>query len=334
MIFKVPLFSYPTTVGLVDNDNDFTKTLRRCLNSVGGHPLIETFNTADEVISFASQKARHNHLLDSLISPLDEDVTENYTSNFDIRTLYNAVYDKDRHKNLSVLIMDYAMPNMTGLDVFEQINIPGMQKILLTGVADESIAITAFNQGLIDGYIKKHDIEMLAKVNATLEASFNRYFLELSRPFETYIDAEDLKKNPLTHDAFRDHFNELIKAHEIEEYYLLQSTGSYLLIDKNKNLKGLYAYGEDFVEVLLESRESETAEASVLKELEHFKQVLCYYDPACPSVPQGDLWPKYLRPATKIPLKEGACYTAVTDLLFDLDTKRLELLPIFGKELF
>lgn len=54
-----------------------------------------------------------------------------------------------------VLISDYAMPRETGLSVCSKYSDAGVQRVLLTGVADTNIAVSAFNSGFIEQYVQK-----------------------------------------------------------------------------------------------------------------------------------------------------------------------------------
>ncbi|MGA0570293.1 response regulator [Variovorax sp. VNK109] len=60
-----------------------------------------------------------------------------------------------RYDLTRVLVVDYSMPAMDGLQVLDGIvDWPG-SRVLLTGQADEQIAVNAFNRGLIDQFIAK-----------------------------------------------------------------------------------------------------------------------------------------------------------------------------------
>ncbi len=63
-----------------------------------------------------------------------------------------------------VLVVDYSMPAMTGLKVLEKLaDWPG-SRILLTGQADEQIAVTAFNHGLIEQFIPKQSEDITRRL--------------------------------------------------------------------------------------------------------------------------------------------------------------------------
>ena len=54
-----------------------------------------------------------------------------------------------------VCVVDYAMPAMSGLRVLSELTAWSGSRILLTGRADEQLAISAFNRGLIEQFIPK-----------------------------------------------------------------------------------------------------------------------------------------------------------------------------------
>lgn len=66
-----------------------------------------------------------------------------------------------RHALTHVGVSDHTMPGLSGLELFAQLRTgwPGA-RVLLTGQADERVAVEAFNHGLIDQYIPKQASEM------------------------------------------------------------------------------------------------------------------------------------------------------------------------------
>lgn len=69
----------------------------------------------------------------------------------------NKAIDMARNDNFHVIISDYRMPGMNGVDMFLEINkqSPDSVKIILSGYADMSIITDALNQEYIDKYILK-----------------------------------------------------------------------------------------------------------------------------------------------------------------------------------
>ncbi len=76
----------------------------------------------------------------------------------------------DRHALTHVGVSDHMMPGVSGLELFGQLRSgwPGA-RVLLTGQADERVAVEAFNHGLIDQYIAKQSAEMAALLARSLE---------------------------------------------------------------------------------------------------------------------------------------------------------------------
>ncbi len=65
-------------------------------------------------------------------------------------------------------LLDYSMPKMTGLQVLSALpNWQGL-RLLLTGVADEKIAVQAFNEILIHQYLPKQSDNVVGKLSAAV----------------------------------------------------------------------------------------------------------------------------------------------------------------------
>lgn len=61
----------------------------------------------------------------------------------------------DRYGLTRVCVVDFSMPGMDGLEVLGELTEWQGARVMLTGQADEQIAVRAFNRGLIDQFIPK-----------------------------------------------------------------------------------------------------------------------------------------------------------------------------------
>jgi CheY-like chemotaxis protein len=57
----------------------------------------------------------------------------------------------------SVVVSDFAMPGMDGLEFFGRLRDDGARRVLLTALCDDRSAVAAFNQGLIHRFLHKGD---------------------------------------------------------------------------------------------------------------------------------------------------------------------------------
>ena len=63
--------------------------------------------------------------------------------------IHKVIYDSKRFAMKTVVVVDYSMPNMNGLEVCKALEDLPLKFIMLTGKAEPETAIEAFNDGLI-----------------------------------------------------------------------------------------------------------------------------------------------------------------------------------------
>ena len=68
-----------------------------------------------------------------------------------------------------VCVVDYAMPAMSGLRVLGELTHWPGSRILLTGRADEQLAVSAFNRGLINQFISKQSPDNRLRLTKTIQ---------------------------------------------------------------------------------------------------------------------------------------------------------------------
>jgi CheY-like chemotaxis protein len=72
-----------------------------------------------------------------------------------------------------VCVVDYSMPAMNGLEVLGELANWSGARVLLTGRADEQIAVNAFNDGLITQYIPKQATEITRRLTDLIQRLMN-----------------------------------------------------------------------------------------------------------------------------------------------------------------
>lgn len=223
------LFYYPTQVVLVDDDANFLDSVSLLLDRSINYRLFQSARQALEHVNRAmsfSEVIRRSYS-SYKTGPYDSDTL----THVDINALHKEIYNADRFMMPSVVVIDYSMPEMSGLEYCVSLTNPYVKKILLTGRANTDLAVQAFNEGLIDQFINKNDPQLAGKLNRSIANLQQQYF---SRTFKILTDpvVASSQSRFLNNLEFIEFFNILRSTHEIVEYYLIDMPYSgFLLLD-------------------------------------------------------------------------------------------------------
>lgn len=228
----LPLFYYQTTKVLVDDDQLLLDALK--LECEKSHP-IKTFNSAQKAKNFFNNYQSPLSKYHFLEGNTDDDFyadARHTPVDFDVTKIVRIANDTDKRNDISVMVVDYSMPNLNGLELSEAIKNLPLMKVLLTGRATYNEAIDGFNKGLIDRFIQKGKLDMselLAEclINLSLE-----YFRKQTAALLSHLEAA--RPLPLSDKAYINFFKEYCKKNAIIEFYLADKEGSMLCVDENK----------------------------------------------------------------------------------------------------
>jgi response regulator RpfG family c-di-GMP phosphodiesterase len=160
----------------------------------------------------------------------------------------------ERNNEISVLIIDYRMPGITGIELCRRLKHIPAKKILLTGEADNAQAIAAFNEGIIDCYIRKNSETLTHDVLVHINKLTHEYFCDFSRSLLSHLEID--RKIPLSDPVFNSFFKEWCQKNDICEHYVLDKQGnmqvinnegksSYFIVHTNNTLAEFVALYED-----------------------------------------------------------------------------------------
>lgn len=161
---------------------------------------------------------------------------------FDKSLIFMRVFNRARFGLMSVLVVDYQMPEMSGLELCRRLSHLPCKRILLTGQADESIAVDAFNEGLIDLYLPKLHPRLDAELNLAIRR-FQLAFLEqATRLISQMLQSQDpvIWGDP----GFAHFFNQLCESQGVVEYYAVTDPNGYLLVDSQGSARLMLLFGE------------------------------------------------------------------------------------------
>lgn len=145
-----PLFHRPGTVVFLDDDPDYLEMLAMVLPR---HWYVKLFMRPAECISYLQQEPPFWEA----DAWNQQQLVERWREGKPLIPQVLGYWSKytERYALTRVCVVDYSMPGMDGLQALaELVDWPG-SRVLLTGQADEQVAVRAFNRGLIDQFIPK-----------------------------------------------------------------------------------------------------------------------------------------------------------------------------------
>jgi CheY-like chemotaxis protein len=286
---------FPTRVLLVDDHRQTLDTLQRTLD--GARATYKAFASANEALPYIQEFLK---TMDQWHLQLEKYIAEDSLSQ-----LYREIYSPQRFTMISTVVVDYDMPGMNGLEFCQEIDSPYIQKILLTGAADEELAIHAFNKGLIHRFIRKQDPDALSLLDSYIAESQHSYFLALAQPIIKAVNKE-VATSVLMDPAFINFFEQILKEKEICEYYLLEPMGSFLLLTETGEMNILVTMTADFLEQMEEiidlslKKNTESLPPQLIDDLKKRKKVLCFHYLEGLKLPVPSDWHRYAYPVQHV----------------------------------
>lgn len=231
MQIQFPVYQHQTLTVLVDDSQSFLDSIVFRLQSQLETKVFHNPATAIQWIRQTYDRSAGGEL--PIHVDYDEQTLsfERRTVAVDIDQIYRRVLDSERFVFPSVLVIDYAMPQMDGLAFCQAIEDLPCKKILFTGQADEKIAIDAFNRGLIDRYIKKNDVDALEHLEKEITDLRKMYFTDLSRTLKDLLVRHSYAF--LSDPVIGDLVQQLCNRYGFVEYYLFPNPTGILFFDVN-----------------------------------------------------------------------------------------------------
>ena len=218
-------FYFPTNAILLDDDPGFLKHFSLLLPPRLPCQLYSSVNQALRIINAQpSLSDRFDEFTN--VTQMDEVEERVFV---DLNKLHGLLYDNDRFSQISVIIIDYDMPEMNGIEVCKHIRNPEIKKILLTGKADEKIAVAAFNAGLIHQYIRKTDSDVDVLLSQAITKLQLEYFMDITKPIQIVL--ADNAGSFLSASAFNSAFSTLLRDNKYVEFYLWEQPKGILMLD-------------------------------------------------------------------------------------------------------
>lgn len=276
---KIPLFFYPAQIVFVDDSASFLSSLELVFCNQFN---VKLFSDAQQALGYINtQKPTTQPASGKSPIELSGD-SEKWVKQ--VLTHSNSKrFDQERAMDISVLVVDYDMPNINGIELCSKINNPAIKKILLTGHATPSDAVAAFNDNTIHYYINKSDENMIERLSDAISRLQNDYFHDLSSRIKT--DAVDINTPFFTDSKLAEHFQSICTSLNIKEYFYLTNPSRFALKTHNDSQFLCLIYTEDDIIAQVKVMEEEDAPEELINSIASheyiplFASVDGYYEP-------------------------------------------------------
>jgi len=266
--FALTPYFHPTTVCFIDDNRSFLDSLElelprtwACRMFADPALALEYLEQPPELPPLMDRCFSMQRRADEAIIRLDLDLVEQEINN------------PDRFRHNSVVVVDYSMPSMNGLDFCAAVSDPYIRKAMLTGVADEKTAVAAFNAGLIDRFIPKQTNLSTSIVHDFVDELQQEYFAQYSARLKNALAIDP--PGFLTDQAVADRIAALMKQEAIVEYYLSSSPTGLLMLTADGTISRLVILEESEMQAQARYAASHSAPPAIVNALQKRKLLLC-----------------------------------------------------------
>jgi CheY-like chemotaxis protein len=312
--FALAPYFHPTTVCFVDDNQAFLDSLE--LEPPRGWAC-RTFTDPKTALDYLEQPPALPPLMDRCFSMQRSEGEA--IIRLDLDLVGQEFNHQGRFERTSVLVVDYSMPSMNGLDFCAAVTDPHVRKALLTGVADEKVAVEAFNAGLIHCFIPKQGNEPVERIFDFVDGLQQQYFGQYSARLKSALAIDP--PGFLTDRVVADRVGALMRERNLVEYYLSQDPPGLILLDSRGRISRLAILSE--AERAVQTRRAAGAGAppAIVRGLERGSLLTCLEGDA-PEDYFGETypWSEKVQRAMRIDGPTGSYYAALwEDVAADID---------------
>lgn len=225
----------------------------------------------------------------------DSDSLDHRNVSLYLDRIYRTVMDRKRFDTPAVLIVDYAMPGMNGVEFCERCRDMPIKKILLTGQADEKIAIDAFNRKLIDCFVRKSDPGAIDFLRTEIPRLQRAFFDNRTHTLKDLLARHIYSF--LYDPAVGDLMEELRKRYRFVEHYLFPNPPGILFFDDRGRATLMVIETREGLTAHYEIAQDQGAPKDLLAGLKEFRLVPFFSDTAGMYLKEiGDGWLAYCLP--------------------------------------
>ena len=299
-------YFHPTTICFVDDNQSFLESLDL---EMPGHWACRTFTDPEVALAYLQEPVPLEPLMDRCFSLHRQ--SQEALIRLDLNMIAQEINHVDRFRRNSVLVVDYAMPSLNGLEFCQALSDPRIRIAMLTGVADEKLAVEAFNEGLIHRFIPKQSADPIRMVRQFVTELLHEYFNQYTTRLQTTLAISppaflvDTQVAAFVHD--------LMETNNLVEYYLVDDPPGLLMLQSDGRIWRLAFLDPAGIEAQAEVAREFQAPDPVRKKLASGKAVL-FLSGLSPGDYFGDEtfpWEEHIQPARPLTGPRGEWSVAI-----------------------
>lgn len=315
----IPCCYYPTTILLVDDDEQFLDILKDSIKAP-----YKLFHSPYSAIKFLLNDAVFASLEKIYLTDEHDYYPKERVIRVDIDKIHEQLYNPQRFNEVSVIVIDYQMPGMNGVEFARAIRNYDIKIIMLTGEAGLDLAVDAFNNSIIDKFIRKDTFHLHQELlKAIVEMQF-KHFQKISRYVIDSLQSSNLPiPSFLQSENFISFFKDILLKNQIIEYYLLNNFGDFIMLNKTGEISYLVVRDDETFEDIISIAQDEYLQEpsdearQILEVIKKKEQIPFLWNLQTAAYFYG--WPKYMYPVKTEVCADGEVYyhALITDDQFD-----------------
>lgn len=307
--YAIQPFYFPTTVAFIDDSRPFLSNLSLQLDSRLAFRMFHSPFSALVALNGASSIPPMVEQFFSLYRHRGDTSDAHHVIDLSLDMIHREVHNEHRFEQVSVVVVDYDMPEIDGLEFCRSLKNPAVKKILLTGKADEQIAVRAFNEKTIDRFIRKQDGDAMEQLNRAIGELQQEHFHQIEHMLS---DALAVGSHMFLRDAeFAQRFEEIRESLGIVEHYLSYTPDGILMLDATGVAHLLIVQTEEMLQGNYEIAFDQGAPEELLEQLRSGRSIPYFWKTSGNYSPTYENWRACLHPATEFKGKNWYMYAVV-----------------------
>ena len=252
---SIPAFRFPSTIVHIDDNSVTLETVKLALGSENNIISIKDPKEFIKNIDDYKSPLSNIKILDNIEDSEKFGLNNHVPVDLNIDKILGLVNNQDKYKEISLLIIDYKMPSINGIELCERLKKFPAKKIMLTAYADYKKANEAHNNGLIDGFIIKDELNSMDYLAKLAKQLINLYFVEKTESLINHLSINT--PLPFKNENFEDLFKQIIIDNKTQEHYLIDKNGSCLLMTNEKSKSYLVIHTDTSLNYLIDTYNDE-----------------------------------------------------------------------------